>query len=94
MIVIPVVILLSILEVYVFCPEFYRQEFQKQNTVEKIGIQESDLERIVHKIFRYLKNKDADINIQVSIRGKQVEAFGDREKRHMQDVKICFKGFL
>ncbi|HHY90178.1 MAG TPA: TIGR01906 family membrane protein [Clostridiales bacterium] len=95
MIVIPLAVLLSILEIYVFCPEFYKQEFQKQNAVEKIGIQESDLDRIVHKMFRYLKNKDADMNIQVSIQGKQVEAFGDREKRHMRDVKDLFqKGFF
>ncbi len=94
-IIISFITLLSIFEIYAFSTGFYMKEFEKYNIAQKVGIKQPDLEKITYKIFRYLKNYDSDLKIQVSIDGKESEVFGFREKRHMQDVKNLFKkGFF
>ncbi len=87
----PIVILLSSLEIYAFNTEFYLKEFEKHNIETVTKIEMKDLNKITEKLINYLKDEDDNLNIQVSIEGAQEEVFGKREKAHMVDVKILFQ---
>ena len=93
-ILLPLVILLSILQIYSFNKTFYLKQFEKNNIPDTTKISMEDLEKITEKIIGYLKNNEKDLNLQVSIDGNMEEVFGEREKEHMVDVKVLFqKGY-
>jgi len=94
-ILLPIVMLLSILQIYTFNKDFYLREFEKHNVQSVTKIEMQDLGKITEKIISYLKDKDDHLNIQVPIGGKVQEVFGEREKQHMVDVKVLFQnGYL
>ena len=87
----PIVMLLSILQIYTFNKGFYLREFEKHHVPSVTKIQIEDLSKITEKIITYLQDKDDHLNIQVPIGGKVQEVFGEREKQHMVDVKVLFQ---
>lgn len=90
----PIVLLLSILQLSVFDLNFYRTAFQKYHIASVTKISSEDLDRITLKIMRYLKDEEQDLTIQAKIQGTPSEVFGNREKQHMVDVKKLFqKGY-
>lgn len=91
----PIVVLLSILQIYTFHKAFYLKEYQKYNVSENTKIAQKDLEIITEKIINYLKGKEDDLHIRVKINNQMEEVFGEREKQHMIDVKELFqKGYI
>lgn len=87
----PIIILLSIIQVYALNPNFYLKEFNKYNISENTKIEPVGLNKIVVKMVDYLKDNEKDLNIRVKIKGVTEEAFGEREKEHMVDVKKLFQ---
>ncbi|TCO75178.1 TIGR01906 family membrane protein [Marinisporobacter balticus] len=90
-ILLPITILLSILQVYALNPNFYLKEFNKYHVSEDTKIELADLNKIVVKMVDYLKDDEKNLNIQVKIKGNLSEVFGKREKEHMVDVKKLFQ---
>lgn len=86
----PVVILFTVLELYSYNLNFYMSSYKKNNVSQITGMDEKDLKRVTIKIMDYLKNKEDNLEIEVHIRGELREAFGEREKLHMVDVKKLF----
>lgn len=88
----PIVLMLTILQVYTFNKDFYLREFIKYDIpqVTKIGME--DLEDITQKMINYLRGKDENLDMVATIDGKPREVFGQREKDHMVDVKKLFIG--
>lgn len=86
----PVVILFTVLELYAYNLNFYISSYKKNNASQITGMDEKDLKRVTIKIMDYLKNKEDNLKIEVHIRGELREAFGEREKLHMADVKKLF----
>jgi len=87
----PVVVLLSILQIYSLDKNFYLNEYEKHNISAVTRISTEDLEKITVKVIDYLKDNEDNLNIQVPINGKMEEVFGEREKLHMIDVKVLFQ---
>ncbi|WZL71831.1 TIGR01906 family membrane protein [Clostridiaceae bacterium 35-E11] len=91
----PIVVLLSVLQVYAFDKKFYVKEFKKYDITEVTQIQEPDLAKIAEKLIHYLSGKEDDLEIQIKIKGQRAPVFGEREKQHMIDVKKLFqKGYM
>ncbi|QEK11750.1 TIGR01906 family membrane protein [Crassaminicella thermophila] len=91
----PIVILLSILQVYALNENFYTKEFKKNHVSENTKIELEDLNRITTELIDYLKDRRNDLNIFAEIKGKKSTVFGEREKKHMKDVKKLFqRGFI
>lgn len=86
----PLVILFTVLELYAYNLNFYMSSYKKNNASQITGMDEKDLKRVTIKIMDYLKNKEDNLKIEVHIRGELREAFGEREKLHMADVKKLF----
>lgn len=91
----PIMILLSILQMYAFNANFYLDRFQEYNISAVTKIDMADLKRITTKLLDYLKDKEENLNMKIRVDGQIEEVFGQREKQHMEDVKILFdKGFI
>ncbi|MBB6214660.1 integral membrane protein (TIGR01906 family) [Anaerosolibacter carboniphilus] len=88
----PLVILLTTLQVFVFDKDFYLKEFSKYEIPKVTGMSMADLERVAEKMIRYLKDEDKDLVIEGTVKGERREVFGEREKQHMVDVKNLFQG--
>ncbi len=90
----PIIILFAIVQFYAFNHDFYMKEFNKYNITEVTGMNENDLSKAATKLIDYLKDESDNLNIEAEIKGKTEEVFGEREKKHMVDVKVLFeKGY-
>ncbi len=91
----PVIILLSSLQVIVFQPSYFDIQFSRYNIEEATGIESDDLRHIMGEVMLYLKGGRADLEIFAPVQGEEREIFGEREKEHMVDVYHLFsKGLL
>lgn len=86
----PLFILLTIFQHYSYNKDFYMQEFEKYNVENATGMNSQDLSNVTEKLISYLKGEENNLNIEASINGEIEEAFGEREKKHMVDVKNLF----
>ncbi len=88
----PLVILLTTLQVFAFDKDFYIKEFTKYEIPKVTGMNIEDLERVSVKMIQYLKDEEKDLVIEGTVKGELREVFGEREKHHMIDVKNLFQG--
>lgn len=91
-ILLPVVLMLSSLEVTAFDEGFYADMHDELNITEVVGTDSGELAGISSKIIDYLRNKTDSLDMKAEIGGESIEVFGDREKAHMADVKKLFMG--
>ncbi|KXG78979.1 TIGR01906 family membrane protein [Thermotalea metallivorans] len=89
---VPLIILLTILQIYAFHKDFYLKEYEKYQVSKVTGMSMEDLEKVTIKIIRYLQGQENDLVIEAKIKGQTREVFGEREKQHMIDVKNLFEG--
>jgi len=87
----PLVILLTLLQLYAFNNQFYLQEYVKYNVEEETKMTLEDLDKVTDRLIRYLRNQEDNLDIRVKVDGVETEVFGDREKQHMVDVKVLFQ---
>lgn len=86
----PLVLLLTTLELVAFDKDFYMDKYKEYNIVDSTGIKMDDLSDITDKLIAYLKDDRDDLHIKKDINGAKEEVFGERELLHMKDVKELF----
>jgi len=84
-------LLLMAVEIWCFHKAFYKSEYAKLQTAREIGISEEDLERATDALLDYLKGKREDLVVYADWNGDEREVFNEREKLHMEDVKILYQ---
>lgn len=77
-------------DVHCFCRAFYKQEYQKLNTAQSIGMTEQGLEQTTEALLAYLRGEQEDLSLSIPINGQEREVFNAREKAHMADVKTLY----
>ena len=88
-----IILLFTFVEIIAFNLNHYRESFIKYNTTEETGMNETDLQYTLEDVLRYLRDNRRELDTRVFVEGKESEAFEDREKLHMIDVKgLFFKG--
>lgn len=87
----PLIILLSCINIVTYDLNHYRREYVKFNIAEEIGISEAGLLTATENLLDYIKDKREDIDFVSVIKGEEVEFFSDRDKLHMVDVKNIFQ---
>ena len=80
------------IEVYALDEAFFQDEYDKLGTAQSIGISESDLSLVTHRLLAYTRGEADTLDMQVQIRGDMSEVFGQREKEHMVDVRELYLG--
>lgn len=85
--------LLSV-EVACFDKNFYKNEYEKLSTAEKIGMSQDDLDEATDVLLDYLKDRRDDLSVEATIQGEVRQVFNQREIDHMVDVKNLYLGAL
>ena len=89
-----VAILLTVVDICCFNRGFYRREYERDLTYEKIGMSEEDLMAATDTLLGYLKDDRDDIVIRCTVNGADRAVFNERETAHMVDVKDLYQNAL
>ncbi len=73
---------------------FYRNEYEKNNVLNAVGMEMNDLMEVTKEMMAYLRGERADLVIETTMFGETREFFNDREKQHMADCKVLFVGAI
>lgn len=87
-------ILLTVVDICSFNKDFYRKEYERDLTYERIGMSEDDLMAATDTLLDYLKDKRDDIVIRCTVSGVERDVFNERETAHMIDVKDLYRNAL
>ena len=85
-----VILLFTFVEIIVFNLNHYRESFIKYNIIQEIGMNEMNLQYTLEDLLEYLRDNRGELDTKVIIEGREDEAFENREKLHMIDVKKLF----
>lgn len=84
-----VVLLLGLVQVMSQTPDYYMVKFEKFGIAKVTHLEQPELKTLAVSISNYLKGEQSDFS--ADIKGK--DAFNQREKDHMNDVRILFNQF-
>lgn len=88
------ILIATILTVIDFCcfdKNFYYNQYQKNNTLERVQTSQDELVKITNNLLDYLKDKNDDINIKYLKKGVETNVYQDIEIIHMSDVKELYQ---
>lgn len=69
---------------------FYDKTFEKLDSRSKVSLNEKDFEAVKDLIIDYVDLKTKDFSVMVTLDGKSVDFFNDKERSHMEDVGKLF----
>lgn len=91
----PLVLLLTNVEVTAFNSEFYEKKYEEYKIEEVTGINMTNLMYVTNEMLEYLKGNRDNLIIFTEVNGKVEQVFEEREILHMVDVKDLFsKGYI
>ena len=94
-ILVPLVSLLTDVQLVAYDRDYYRAEYDKYGIPEHIGMNMDNLMEATEQLLLYLDNKRDDLNFKASFNYGEEEFFSPRDKLHMIDVRGLFvKGHL
>ena len=83
-------ILLTAIDIFAVNEGFYKTEYKRLDRAEAIGISEEELNEVTSVLLDYTKGDRDDMNVTATIDGTTREVFNDREKSHMEDVRMLY----
>lgn len=82
-------------EMATFDIEFYENKFEEYSIYDKTQIEKKDLIIVTREMLDYMKGNRKNLIIEAKVNGEEEIVFGERERKHMVDVKNLFeKGFM
>lgn len=87
-----VVLFFTAFQIGIFNLRYIDREMEKLNTAERIGMEPEELHTLFDETLKYLADDRDDLVIDTRVNGELREAYNDREKLHMVDVKALFIG--
>ncbi len=69
---------------------FYHYQFDKNNTYQVVDIAKADMPMVIDRLSGYVVGRYPQFNYQLEIDGKKQDVYGEREVRHMADVRKIF----
>lgn len=89
-ILVPLVSLLTDVQLVAYDRDYYRAEYDKYGIPEHIGMNMDNLMEATEQLLLYLDNKRDDLNFKASFNYGEEEFFSPRDKLHMIDVRGLF----
>lgn len=86
-----VFLLLSSIDMNCFNVTFFEEQYRELNTAESLQMPQEDLMKATTTLLDYLRGDVDSIEVDVRINGVTQEAFNDREKAHMVDVRALYQ---
>lgn len=90
MVLVPLMLLLTNVQLVAYNRDYYRQEYDKYGIPEHIGMSKDNLMESTEKLLLYLDNKRDDLDFIAPFNNGKEEFFSHRDKLHMIDVKGLF----
>lgn len=90
MVLVPIALLLTNVQLIAYNRGYYRDEYEKYNIPEQIGMDMDNLMDSTEKLLLYLKDERKDLDFEASFNNGDEEFFSQRDKGHMVDVKELF----
>jgi integral membrane protein (TIGR01906 family) len=84
------VLLFTSIQVVAFNLDYYESQYNKRNIANNVGMKQEELMKVTYNMLEYLKDNRDNLDIHAMVNGEVSEVFGNREKRHMMDVKTLF----
>ena len=85
-----IVMLITALDIVCFHSGFYEWEYENSDRAEALGVSDEDLMASTDALLDYLRGEREDIVVDIILRGNEREAFNNKEKMHMEDVKKLY----
>lgn len=90
----PIIIILTSVELITFNKSFYEKKYQKFHVEKNTGINQGALMEITDELLDYIKGTKEDLVVYGEVHGQERLIFDERDQAHMVDVKELFiKGF-
>lgn len=91
----PLVLLLTGVEIATRDDAFFRQQYQENQVTDATGMDLDGLMEVTEGFQDYLFGKRDDLHLEAEIHGQRQTVFKEREIVHMEDVRILFdRGIL
>ncbi len=74
--------------------DFYRQQYEQNNTPQYTGMSVDDLVRASNTLLDYMMGYLDDMEVTALVNGEERLVFDERETMHMVDVKVLFQNAL
>ncbi|MCR3921005.1 MAG: DUF1461 domain-containing protein, partial [Firmicutes bacterium] len=87
----PVVLLLTSVQVTVNSDRFFSQQYTSNQVPTKTQMEMTELLRVTNEIQDYLLGQRQDFYIEGTVNGEVRQIFTEREVKHMVDVQVLFK---
>ncbi|MCR5230708.1 MAG: TIGR01906 family membrane protein [Solobacterium sp.] len=84
-------LLATCIDVCAFRKDFYRAEYEKNDTSEVTGMSNDDVMASTSALLDYLRDERQDIVVTAEVNGTEREVFNERETLHMVDVKALYR---
>lgn len=85
-----IILLVTSININCFNRDFFSSEYKSLNTAKDLGMTDTDLSKATNTLLDYLQDKRNNINVQISIKGAETQAFNAKEASHMKDVKSLY----
>lgn len=82
-----IILLVTSININCFNKDFFASEYKTLNTAKNLGMTDTDLNKATDTLLDYLQDKRNNIDVQISIKGAETQAFNAKEASHMKDVK-------
>lgn len=73
---------------------FYRNEYEKYNVTESLGMEIEDVMDVTGQMMDYLIGKKEKLSVITVVEGRRQDFFNEQDRMHMADVKNLFLGGL
>ena len=85
-----IAIFFTALELSIFDMNYIDSEMEKLSVARDLNMEEKDLHALFSETMKYLSDDRDDLVIETVVGGQEREAYNEREKLHMVDVKGLF----
>lgn len=72
--------------------KWFLDEYTRLGTAKDIGMSNSDVAAALRRLVDYMEGREDSIEIEVTVDGKKVNMYNERETAHMIDVRALYQG--
>lgn len=88
-----VALLFTCVQAVVMDRDFFEREYYLMGTARALGVDHDALMDATDKLLKYIDGKEDSLKFKISVQGHKVDAFGERERDHMVDVRALYENF-
>lgn len=86
-----VILLITCIDFLCFNKTFYHRQYKSLHTAQEVSMTQKDLYKTTDALLDYLKGERDNLNVSITMKGYEQEAFNSKEISHMSDVKKLYQ---